>query len=94
MRRRGVTVCCPVHDAVLIEARDTEIEAAVTEAQAAMNAASAVLLDGYVLRADCGSEDIFKYPERFSDKDGRETWDKIYGIAKNLRDERSEAMSG
>ncbi len=86
MRRRGVSVCCPVHDAVLIQARDVEIEAAVAEAQAAMNSASALLLDGYVLRADCTPKDIFKHPQRFIDKDGKDTWEKVSSVVERLGD--------
>ena len=82
MMRRGVEVCCPVHDAVLIQAPVNEIESAVTEARASMDAASALLLDGYVLPNEV---DIFRCPERFFDKDGKDTWQKVSAIVETLR---------
>jgi hypothetical protein len=80
MMNRGVQVCCPIHDAVLIQAPVTEIERAVVEAQASMDAA--LLLEGYVLRNEV---DVFRYPERFFDKDGAETWGKVSAIVEMLR---------
>lgn len=90
MTRRGVQVCCPIHDAVLIQARLSEIESAATEARDSMNAASALLLDGYVLRNDC---EIFRYPDRFIDQDGKGTWEVIAAIADTLRKERTAAQA-
>jgi hypothetical protein len=46
-----------------------------------MDAASALLLEGYVLRNEV---DVFRYPERFCDKDGAETWSKVSTIAEAL----------
>lgn len=46
MMSRGVQVCCPIHDAVLIQAPVENIDSAVNEARASMDAASALLLDG------------------------------------------------
>jgi DNA polymerase-1 len=74
MMDRGVDVCCPVHDAVLIEAPITQIESAVAEARAAMDEASALLLDGYVLRTE---DEVFRDPDTFEDEDGKSTWEKI-----------------
>lgn len=82
MMRCGVQVCCPIHDAVLIQAPVAEIDSAIVEARAAMDTASAVLLDGYVLRNEV---DVFRFPERFFDNDGAETWRKVSVIAEMLR---------
>src|SRR5579862_1066048 len=82
MVRRGVQVCCPIHDAVLIEAPLNEIDSAVEKARASMDAASALLLDGYKLRNEV---DVFRFPERFFDKDGAETWCKVSAIVETLR---------
>ena len=43
---RGITVCAPVHDAVLIESADSTIERDAERCQAAMLEASTVVLDG------------------------------------------------
>jgi len=82
MVRRGIRVCCPIHDAVLIEAPVEQIDSAVTEARASMDAASALLLNGYKLRNEV---DVFRFPERFSDKDGAETWCKVSDILETLQ---------
>ena len=88
MRRRGLDVCCPVHDAVLIQSPIGEIERSVVEARAAMDDASALLLDGYVLRSEY---DVFRHPERFCDEDGRNTWDKIVAIVNELSSDTANA---
>jgi len=51
-----------------------------------MNAASAILLDGYVLRTDCTEEDLVRYPNRFRDADGAATWEKLFAIVNKLED--------
>lgn len=96
MRRRGVEVCCPVHDAVLIQSPVAEIEAAVAEAQAAMMAASAVMLNGYVLRCGCTDDtvdadakpargDITWYPQRFHNEDGKDMWNRVQSVLDELQ---------
>ena len=42
----------PIHDAVLVEGPEWEIDDAVAETQEAMAEASAVILDGFRLRSD------------------------------------------
>jgi len=51
-RERGVSICAPVHDALLIEAPSAGIQAAVTDVRAAMALASQVVLDGVELRTE------------------------------------------
>jgi DNA polymerase I len=67
----GVEVCAPVHDALLIAAPITEIEAAVAATREAMAEASRVVLDGFEVRTEAK---ITRYPERFSDPRGRRMW--------------------
>jgi DNA polymerase I len=92
MRRRGVQVCCPIHDAVLIQAPIAEIESAVVEAQAAMSSASAAILNGYGLRCDCvddkeaGEGDIVRFPGRFFSADGKDLWSRVQSSMKKLQD--------
>ena len=66
---------------MLIEAPVNEIDSAVAEARASMDAASALLLDGYKLRNEV---DVFRFPDRFFDKDGAETWRKVSAIVPTL----------
>jgi hypothetical protein len=70
----GITVCCPVHDAVLIEAAETDIEAAVEAMQGHMRRASEIVLAGFPMRTDAK---IVKYPDRYSDKRGVAMWQAV-----------------
>jgi hypothetical protein len=77
----GVAVCMPVHDALLIEAPISDIEDKVRATQSAMAAASADVLDGFVLRTDAK---VFEYPNRFSDPRGADMWrtvSELLGVA-------------
>jgi hypothetical protein len=60
---KGIGVCCPVHDALLIEAPATEIEAAVEATQAVMRKASEIVLDGFPLRTEAKT---VRHPQRYS----------------------------
>ncbi len=73
----GIAVCCPVHDALLIEADADHIETEAARCQAYMREASEVVLDGFPLRSDCK---IVKYPDRYMDPRGEEFWDMVTGL--------------
>jgi hypothetical protein len=88
---RGVTVCCPIHDAVLLEAPADEIERAVADCQAAMQEASEVVLSGFALRTDAK---IVAYPERYSDPRGERMWEIVMGLLTDLEREREAAETG
>jgi len=75
----GITICAPVHDAVLVEGPIEEIENLVKCSQNIMEAASRVILDGFTIRTDAK---IIKYPDRYSDPRGIEMWEKITQILK------------
>lgn len=80
--RRGIKVCAPVHDALLIEAESSDIEDAVALCQEAMEDASAVILnesgtqDGllFKLRSDAK---IVRWPDHYSDPRGDGFWEKL-----------------
>lgn len=74
---RGVSICAPVHDAILIETSIDEMDERIKTAQAAMAEASRIVLDGFELNSDV---EIIKYPARYSDKRGRKMWDTIQSI--------------
>ena len=65
------------HDSFLIEDTIDKIEALVAEMQEIMRKTSRDLF-GFELRADCKSNDIVRYPDRFVDKrereDGMQHW--------------------
>ena len=78
----GVDICAPVHDAILIEAPLDELDDKISIAQDAMKRASRIVLSGFGLNTDV---EKIKYPDRFSDRRGEETWNTILDIlAKNL----------
>jgi hypothetical protein len=58
---RGIKVCAPVHDAILVEGSADEINDVVEQTKAAMKEASEIVLDGFGLRV--GAE-IVRYPDR------------------------------
>ena len=68
---RGLTVCAPVHDAILIEAPAVEIDSHVAALQACMREASRIVLDGLELGSDA---QIVSWPERYADKRGGVMW--------------------
>jgi DNA polymerase I len=74
---RGVTIVAPVHDAVLIEAPQPEIEHAVAVTQQAMADASAAVLAGFRLRSDAN---VVRYPDRYRDPRGEQMWTTVQGL--------------
>lgn len=78
---RGIRVCAPVHDAVLIEAATGDIDEAVKETQRAMREASEVILSGFSLRTDA---DIVRWPDRYCDERGTKMWQTVNSILDEL----------
>ncbi|SOE01787.1 DNA polymerase [Caenispirillum bisanense] len=78
---RGIEVCAPVHDALLIEASSAEIDAVVKETQAAMAEASRFVLDGFELATDAK---VVRYPDRFMEDGGTEMWGRVSTILNRL----------
>lgn len=83
---RGITVCAPVHDALLIEADADRIGDAVAETQDAMREASAVVLGGsalggFKLRTDAK---IVTHPDRYLDTRGKKMWVTVCDILQEL----------
>jgi hypothetical protein len=84
---RGVTVCCPVHDALLIESDLGGIDGAVTETEAAMREASTLVLPDFPLRSEV---EVVRWPDRYSDPRGRRMWETVW----RLMNECAEAEGG
>lgn len=76
---RGVKICAPVHDAILIEANEDELERHIEIAKQAMSDASSLVLDGFRLRSD---EKVVVYPDRYEDERGKEMWDAVISLLK------------
>jgi DNA polymerase-1 len=74
---RGVEVCAPVHDAVLICAPLDRLESDVTRMRACMAEASRIVLDGFELGTDAA---VIRHPDRYLDKRGKLMWDRVLGL--------------
>lgn len=71
---RGVGVCAPVHDALLVEAPLDELAGTVALTRDAMAQASDVVLGGFRLGTDAK---LVRHPERYMDKRGMRMWEQI-----------------
>lgn len=75
IERAGVRILATVHDAVLIEADQDEIESAVERATGAMESASRIVT-GSTLTCRTDPK-IVRYPDRYMDDDGQEMFDRV-----------------
>jgi hypothetical protein len=71
---RGVEVCAPVHDAILICAPFDRLEADIAAARGAMAEASRVVLTGFELITDVKK---VCWPDRYMDPRGAVMWDRV-----------------
>lgn len=71
---RGVEVCAPVHDAVLIAAPLGRLEDDVMAMREAMREASSMVLAGYELGTDVK---VVRHPDHYSDPRGEEMWRRV-----------------
>jgi DNA polymerase-1 len=71
---RGVAICAPVHDAVVIEAPLGRIEEAAQTMRGAMQDASRAVLDGVAVGVDAK---IIRAPGRFVEERGARMWDVV-----------------
>jgi hypothetical protein len=77
----GITVCAPVHDALLVMAPIERIGEVVAATQKAMADASKIVLDGFELRSEAK---IFAHPDRFTDPRGASMWAKVWEVIEEL----------
>jgi hypothetical protein len=87
---RGVRVCAPVHDAVLVECAERDLEELSREVQRQMERASEYVLDGHRLRTDAR---LLRYPDRFVEPRGQEMWDRVMAIAARLDGYQIESVN-
>jgi hypothetical protein len=88
---RGIAVCCPVHDALLVEGPVGDIEAVVAETQRAMREASELVLPGFPLRTEAK---VVRHPDRYSDPRGEGMWETVRVILEALETEEAERKTG
>jgi hypothetical protein len=72
----GLRVCAPIHDAILIEAPLADLDVVVAHTQSVMRAASAAVLNGFMLESDAK---IVRSPERYMDDRGVGMWNTVMG---------------
>jgi DNA polymerase I-like protein with 3'-5' exonuclease and polymerase domains len=87
---RGIRVCAPVHDAILIEAPLGQLEAAVAMAQEAMADASNAVL-GFRLRSDVK---LVRFPDRFADARGATMWRTVWELIEHRRSQPVHHRTG
>lgn len=78
---RGIGVCAPIDDALLIEAPLEQLESDVARTQDAMAEASRTVLDGFELRSEAKT---FRYPERFHDDRGVMMWNTVWQLIEEI----------
>jgi hypothetical protein len=74
---RGIEVCAPVHDAVLICAPLERLEADIAGMRAAMAETSKIVLAGFELRTDATR---VLHPDRYQDPRGTMMWQRVMGL--------------
>ncbi len=74
---RGIEVCAPVHDAVLICAPLDQLENDIAAMRGAMVEASRIVLAGFELRTDATR---VHHPDRYRDPRGVAMWDKVISL--------------
>jgi DNA polymerase I-like protein with 3'-5' exonuclease and polymerase domains len=84
---RGIMVCAPVHDALLVEGPADAIEDTVARTQEAMREASVLVLPGFPLRTEAKT---VRYPDRYMDERGRRFWELVWG----LMEEETRCVTG
>ena len=86
---RGIEVCAPVHDAVLISAPLDRLEADVARMRAAMAEASRTVLKGFELGTDAA---IVRHPDRYADRRGTKMWQEVTSLIEQNDITRKEAV--
>ena len=74
---RGVEVCAPIHDAVLIAAPLYRLDEDVAAMREAMREASSVVLNGFELVTDVKT---VRHPDRYEDSRGAEMWARVMAL--------------
>jgi DNA polymerase I-like protein with 3'-5' exonuclease and polymerase domains len=80
---KGIRVCCPVHDAFLVEAPIDEIDKVTESVQLSMAEASGVVLGGPQIKTDV---EIYSYPGGYEEEDGKPMWELVNKLANLLNE--------
>ena len=85
---RGIRICAPVHDAILIEAPIEEIQEVTRRMQDYMRMSSRIVLGDFELRTDA---EIVRWPNHYSDPRGEVMWKRVMRL---IREELADAAHG
>ena len=86
---RGIEICGPAHDAVLICAPIERFEHDTAVMRDAMAEASRAVLDGFELRTDAHP---VKYPHRYADARGAEMWSTVMKLLEQTETQTMRAV--
>jgi hypothetical protein len=87
----GVAVCCPVHDALLVECDvDRITEVAAQTVQVMGDASEMVLGSGRRVRVDT---DVVAWPDRYVDENAGDMFDQVMRLAQAAEDSGVSARS-
>jgi hypothetical protein len=86
---RGLPICAPIHDALLVEDTLENIAATVEAVKAAMVEASEKVLPGFPLRVEAK---VVRWPERYMDKRGARMWKKVWALVDEVEAAESVAL--
>ena len=84
---RGVEICAPIHDAVLICAPLQRLETDIAVMRAAMAEASRAVLGGFELATDVK---IVRSPDRYEDPRGRRMWQRVTELVAAAEHDRGQ----
>lgn len=70
----GLAICAPIHDAILLESTDEDLDRDVGQLCEIMTEAGRIVLDGFPVRTDA---ELVRYPGRYFDKRGKDMWQMI-----------------
>lgn len=82
----GIRIAAPVHDAVLIEVDAETADEDIRKAEHIMREASVIIL-GHPLRVETVT---VRYPDRYVDERGKETWEKVLKILQGIQNSPCE----
>lgn len=85
----NITICAPVHDALLIEAPLELLDRHIARTQHIMCEAGKIVLDGFKLRTDV---DIVKFPDRYEDGRGIDLWNLAVNFVEQKSLEEEQIM--
>jgi DNA polymerase I-like protein with 3'-5' exonuclease and polymerase domains len=90
LTERGIRVCGPVHDAVVVEGLMEEIDDIRRATESAMREASEIVLGGFSLRTETK---VTKYPDRYVDPRGKFMWQTVMKILDEIEQQVSATLA-